>query len=79
MTCPKCEEGNIIRIKFKDSGRIAFLCDVCEALWFKKGQIDLGTKHTLKSYSQEEDLGYSIEELREEDIEHQPLPPSEND
>ena len=78
MVCPKCEEGNITKIKFKKSGKIAFLCEVCNALWFEEEHIDLTTGHTLTSYSQSEDIGYTVEELREEDFEHQPLPSAKN-
>ncbi len=79
MVCPKCGEGNIIKIKFKKSGKIAFLCDFCDELWFEGEHIKENTGHTLKSFTEEEDIGYTIEELREEDFEHQPLPPTNNE
>ena len=78
MVCPKCDEGNIIKIKFKQSGKIAFLCDFCKTLWLEGERIDLATGHTLETYSQKEDMGYTIEELRKEDFEHQPLQQTNN-
>ena len=73
MVCPKCEEGEIKKIKFKETGMIGFLCDYCDALWLEGERIAVTSNRTLRSYTRDEDLEYSIEELDEKDQEHQPL------
>lgn len=72
MNCPKCQEGTIDKIIFKKNGEGAYVCDLCESLWLE-GE-DIGTiSHTLNSFSQSEDLGYSIDGTREKDQDHQPV------
>lgn len=73
MTCPKCEEGTIVSITFKRTGRYAYLCDSCEALWLEGEDINVSTGHTLESYSQGQGSEYTIEELQEQDQDHQPV------
>lgn len=73
MICPKCEEGTIVKIRFKTNGRFAFLCDFCDALWFEGEDINIATNHTLRSFTQEQELEYSIEEINEKDQDHQPI------
>ncbi len=72
MVCPKCNEGTIIKIKFKRNGRQAHLCYLCEALWFEGENINSNSGHTLKLYSQTEEIEYAIDELEEKDQDHQP-------
>lgn len=72
MICPKCDEGTIVKIRFKKNGRPAYLCDVCGTLWFEGENIKFNTGHTLDSYSQTQDIEYEIEELQEKDQDHQP-------
>lgn len=72
MICPKCNEGTITKIKFKKTGRLAYLCDVCGTLWFEGESIKFNTGHTLEAYSQVEGREYTIEELEEKDQNHQP-------
>lgn len=72
MVCPKCNEGTITKIKFKRNGKQAHLCNLCEALWLEGENINSNSSHTLKSYSQSEDIEYAIDELEEKDQDHQP-------
>jgi len=70
MECPRCELGEIIRIRLKRDGSRAYLCDACESLWFEGEPIDFQTGHFLASYSRREDREYTVEEMDEEDQEH---------
>lgn len=73
MICPRCDEGALVKIKFKHDGKVAFLCDFCEAFWFEDEHIKSSTGHVLESYGQGgEDFEYPIEELPEKDQDHQP-------
>lgn len=72
MNCPKCEKGTIDKIIFKKSNKGAYVCDFCEALWFEGENVEITSNHTLSSFSQDEDLGYTIEEINEKDQDHQP-------
>lgn len=75
MICPKCDEGRIITIKFKRVNKTAYVCDYCDALWFDEESINRDTNHTLRSYSQDEDLEYTIEKVyeREQEYEQEPI------
>lgn len=73
MTCPKCEEGNVQKIKFKNTGKKAFLCDFCQALWFDGENITNNTTHTMRSFSQGENMEYNVEYSDDKDQEHQAL------
>jgi bifunctional N-acetylglucosamine-1-phosphate-uridyltransferase/glucosamine-1-phosphate-acetyltransferase GlmU-like protein len=70
MVCPKCEEGKVKKIILKQGQKEAYLCDICEALWFEGENIKNHTAHTLRSYSQGENIEYSVEEAEEKDQEH---------
>lgn len=73
MICPKCEEGRINKIVFKESGKKGSLCDFCDALWFEGEIIGITSNHTLASFSKGQDLEYGIEEINEKEQEHQPV------
>lgn len=73
MNCPKCQEGTIDKIIFKNSNKGAYVCDLCEALWLEGEDIGIAPSHTLNSFSQDEDLGYAIGEAFEKDQDHQPI------
>lgn len=70
MQCPKCEDGIISKIQFKDNKKLAYLCDSCDTVWFEDEKIDMTTGHPLKSSISEE---HSVEDafvyLDEEDEE----------
>ena len=38
MRCPKCDEGALIKIKFKHNGQTAHLCSYCEGLYKVKDE-----------------------------------------
>ena len=73
MTCPKCEEGTIKEIVFKKDGKKGSLCDYCDALWLEGETIGIMSSHTLRSFSNSEDLEYTIEEINEKDQDLQPI------
>lgn len=56
MICPKCEEGNINEVKLKSTGKKAFLCDFCDALWIKGEVVNFDTGHSLQSFSRGEEI-----------------------
>lgn len=72
MNCPKCEKGTIDKIVFKKSNKGAYVCDYCEALWLEGEDIGIKSNHTLSSFSQDEDLGYTIADASKKDQDHQP-------
>jgi hypothetical protein len=72
MTCPRGELGTAINIRFIDSGKIAILCDVCEALWLEGEESVLQyfsyTRHIFINGDKE----YTIDTTEKEDQEHRP-------
>lgn len=73
MNCPKCEDGTIDRVVFKKNGEIAYVCDLCEAMWFREEDVGIASGHTLSSFSEDQDLGYTIDKSFEKDQEHEPI------
>jgi hypothetical protein len=73
MKCPKCEEGNIIKVIFKNSGDCGVICDRCEALWFANEAIDAGDAHKFRSFSQGLEREQALEAFDEEDQDHSPI------
>lgn len=73
MKCPRCEEGALVKIKFKVSGRFASLCEFCDTLWFDHEMIASTTGHTLRAYSQGNE--HEFDELNDQDQDHQPIKP----
>ena len=69
MICPKCDEGKMTRVRFKTTERNAYLCDLCEALWFVGEEIGITTAHTLSAH-RGEDVEYSLDENEDKDQEH---------
>lgn len=49
MWCPRCDQGFVIKARIKANNEIIFLCEECDATWFKKddvkakGYLDYGT------------------------------------
>ena len=60
MFCPKCELGEINKIQFKSSEKIAYLCDMCETLWLENESITSMSGHTLSSFANSLDREYVI-------------------
>lgn len=76
MKCPRCEEGTLKKIVFKESGKKAHLCDFCDSLWFDNELISATTGHTMRGFTQgEED---EFETLDEQDQDHRPDHPVRN-
>lgn len=70
MKCPRCEEGTLVKVRFKETGKRAHLCNFCESLWFEGKDIALGTAFTLSSYQRGVEREYSFDELSEKDKDH---------
>jgi len=56
MICPKCERGNVEEVRMRSTGEKAWICDLCEGLWFKGEIIDINTGHKLQSFSRGEEI-----------------------
>ena len=39
QTCPRCQQGEIIAAKIKQTGQHIFVCAECETTWFSHDQI----------------------------------------
>ena len=63
MICPKCEEGIITKTVLRKTGRIGYVCNVCDGLWFKGEIIDFSGGHTLNSFSRGEELENVVDEM----------------
>lgn len=72
MRCVRCEEGTLVKIRFKDSGKGAYLCDFCESLWLEGTHVSLGTGYLLDSYQRGVEREYTLEENEDTDQEHRP-------
>lgn len=72
MKCVRCEEGALVKIKFKESGKDAYLCDFCESLWLEGVDISLGTAFMLSSYQRGVEQEYSLDEAEDKDQENRP-------
>lgn len=70
MRCPKCDAGTIDRIKFKRTGRVAFLCDFCDTLWFDGENIDFSTGRDFELFLGSQDHEYTLDDLSEKNQEH---------
>ncbi len=72
MVCPKCGEGQIKKIRFLDTGKKAYLCEACEALWFHEKNIPHIKPSTIRLHSKENDLEYSYTIDEEKDQQNTP-------
>ena len=70
MRCPKCEEGELIKIRFKKNNSLAYLCTFCTIFWFANEEISAHSGRDLRAYSGEEEREYTVVELDEKDQEH---------
>lgn len=73
MICPICQEGTLLTIEFKHSGKRALTCDFCETLWFEGDIIDGHSRQTLQSYSRRQGDESKYTELEDPDDERKPL------
>lgn len=72
MTCPRCEEGTLVRIIFKETGKRAYLCNFCESMWFEGTDISSNTAFMLRSYQRGIEREYTLDEVEDKDFEHRP-------
>lgn len=73
MICPRCEEGELKKIQFKEDKKIALLCNACEALWFEEEEKNAATAHTLSAYANAGEYEYAFDDVDDVDHEHQKL------
>ncbi|MCR1870473.1 hypothetical protein [Longicatena caecimuris] len=33
MVCPYCEQGNVVQVKIKRTGKKIYICDECDTIW----------------------------------------------
>lgn len=68
MKCPKCERGIIRKVRLKEKGEAAYLCNFCEMLWLQDEEIKTNTGHPFDILTQ----GNAVEYTLEPDIEKDP-------
>ena len=73
MKCPACEEGNIIKVRFKKSGESASLCDQCNALWFLGEDINPIRMHNFRSFANDLEIEHALNIHDEKDQDHSPI------
>ncbi len=39
MLCPRCEQGDIVKVRVKANGVCLFVCQECEASWFSSEKV----------------------------------------
>ena len=59
MICPKCEEGNVEKVKIKMTGEVFSICDFCHSMWTEKEDIRFNTGHLLDYFINRKDHEYS--------------------
>ncbi len=33
MWCPRCDQGNVVKVRINKTGEVVHICEECEALW----------------------------------------------
>ncbi|MDN3649568.1 hypothetical protein QWZ13_18010 [Reinekea marina] len=56
MLCPRCSQGSIIEARIRAKNEKIFLCEECEATWFKKEHIRGGKWVDYGTYMQSKGL-----------------------
>ncbi|OGH13160.1 MAG: hypothetical protein A2687_05235 [Candidatus Levybacteria bacterium RIFCSPHIGHO2_01_FULL_38_26] len=69
MTCPKCDEGKIVKVKIKKTGKVAFMCDFCERIWLEGEDIGRDPGHVMGT-NRNGEREYTLDDLEEKDQEH---------
>lgn len=67
MKCPKCEEGDLLKIILKLSSEKATLCDYCSTLWLTGEEISASTGHDYYTFGNHE---YMIDDSEDKDQDH---------
>ena len=42
MICPYCEQGNILNVVVKKSGRKVLICEECDTIWLREIDVETG-------------------------------------
>jgi len=48
--CPVCDQGRILKVRFKKNNDILFICDECESVWFSDSEIRYATFNYFHIY-----------------------------
>lgn len=59
MICPKCEEGNVEKVKIKMNGEVLNICDFCHSIWTEDESINFNTGHLLDFFIKRRDHEFS--------------------
>lgn len=71
MQCPKCNEGNLKKIRFITSGKNAYLCDCCNSFWFSGEEIKATSGHVMDENAKDKTVPEGFVYLNEQDQEYQ--------
>lgn len=72
MICPKCEEGTIKTVVFRNIARRGNLCDFCETVWFENEEISQSTGHPFECIAHQDLKEYTLENTEETDEKRSP-------
>lgn len=64
MVCPKCENGDIEKIRIKATGELFDVCSFCHSLWTEEEIVRFDTGHLLDFYL-ERQMKYSDRNIEE--------------
>lgn len=39
VACPRCKQGWVCKVRYRQSGEVFFICEECEALWLENQPI----------------------------------------
>jgi len=67
MTCPKCGEEALRKIRFKHDGKEAYLCRLCATFWQEGEEINMISGHLLQDYILGEAAEFVFEEVDEKE------------
>lgn len=70
MKCPKCERGIVRKVRLKDKGQAAFLCNFCEMLWLEEEEVKENTGHPHDILTKGNAITYIIEPIEDRDSEN---------
>jgi len=63
-TCPRCDQGIVVPVRVRKTGRVIYLCDECEAVWFCSDSIEYATFNYFNLYMERLGLPDSWSELK---------------
>ena len=56
--CPVCDQGDVIRARLKFNNRVAFICDDCEAMWFRSEDVGSERWTSFETYMRSQGINY---------------------